>query len=551
MRFLRLGAVLGTAAGLVTAWSFVQPTIPIGDAANSVPSSVTYYVSPRGHDAADGTSRATAWRTLTRASKATLRPGDRLLFEGGYQYSGHLRLGPADGGNPRDPVLVSSYGQGHATISSPASGIVVFDTGGIIIRGLVMVGQAAMSPADSGIQMYSDRARGMLRHVVIDNVDISGFGFGIAIGAVHDGAGFSNVRVTRSSLHDNLNAGLVSYGPDYDPKAPGYAHHGIYVSDVRAFNNFGDPANVTRNTGSGIELGSVWTATVVHSQAYNNGGKGGAIREGPIGIWAFDSTGVLFAHDVSHDNTSATVHDGGGFGLDRETSDSVMQYNLSYHNHGAGFLLYSALNAPAPQVGNTVRFNVSYGDAVGDHHVYGAMTAGGWVKNGTFYQNTIVLTRDNKQPVVKLTGILHHVRMFNNILVAASGPVVEVVPPLNKDLAQTMTTANVLLAGNDYLATAGPLFVQWGIHVEYFSIDAWRAATNEEQVGGRSTGLTVPPLFVGPLSGPRGGAAFALRKSSPLIGAGLNLLALFGIQPGPVDYSGMPGVVTKPNVGAQ
>lgn len=550
MRFLRLGAVLGTAASLVTAWSFVEPRIPIG-AVVSGPSFVTYYVSPTGHDKAAGTSPATAWRTLTRASMATFRPGDRLLFRGGYQYSGHLKLGPADGGDPRNPVRVSSYGTGRATISSDASGIIVFDTGGIVIRGLVLVGKAALSPADSGIQMYSDRTTGMLHHVVIANVDISGFGFGIAIGAVHDGAGFSNVRITHSALHGNLNAGLVSYGPDYDPKAPGYAHQGIYVSNVRAFNNLGDPANLTRNTGSGIELGSVRNAAVVHSQAYHNGGKGGATREGPIGIWAFDSIGVLLAHDVSHDNTSASVHDGGGFGLDRETSNSVMEDNLSYHNHGAGFLLYSALNAPAPQVGNTVRFNISYGDAVGSHHVYGAMTAGGWVRNGTFYQNTIVLTRGNKQPVVKLTGILHNVRMFNNILVAASGPVVEVVPPLNKALAQTMTTANAFLAGNDYLATAGPLFVQWGVKTEYFSISAWRASTNEEKVGGKSTGLALTPLFLGPLSGPAGGGVFALKKISPLIGAGLNLKLLFGLRPGTLDYAGKLYVATKPNIGAQ
>lgn len=547
MRFLRAGAVLGVAASLVTGWHFVQPRV---SSSGSSATPVTYYVSPTGHDKASGTSPATAWRTLARASRAALLPGTRLLLRGGGQYTGQLRLDTSDGGNPRNPVLVSTYGTGRATISSSSSGIVVFDTGGITVSGLTIIGQNAMSSATSGIQMFSDRTSGMLSHVVIDRVNVSGFGYGIAIGAVHDGAGFRNVWITSSALHGNLDAGLISYGPDFNPKAPGYAHQGIHVWNVRAFKNLGDPANTTRNTGSGIELGSVASATVINSRAYQNGGKGGATREGPIGIWAYDSTRVLLAHDISYDNTSGTVHDGGGFGLDRETSDSVMEYNLSYHNHGAGFLLYSALNAPAPQRNNVVRFNISYGDAVGDHHVYGAMTAGGWVDNGTFYQNTIILTRGNKQPVVKLTGILHHVRMFNNILVAASGPVVEVVPPLNKALAHPMTTANALLAGNDYRATAGPLFVQWGLKTEYFSIAAWQAATGEEKAGGKATGLTLDPLFVGPLSGPRGAAGFVLRKGSPLVGAGLNLNLLFGITPGKTDLAGKPYAVIKPNIGA-
>ncbi|HEX9030380.1 MAG TPA: right-handed parallel beta-helix repeat-containing protein [Streptosporangiaceae bacterium] len=551
MSFLKVGAVLGVAASLVTGWHFVQPRGGLGvGSSGSSATPVTYYVSPAGRNTATGTSPATAWRTLARASKAALLPGTRLLLRGGHQYSGQLRLGAADGGNPRKPVLISTYGTGRATISSSSSAIVVIDTGGITIRGLTIVGQHAMSPANSGIQMYSDRTTGMFGHVFVDRVNISGFGYGIALGAAHDGAGFANVRITNSALHGNLDAGLISYGPDYNPKAPGYANHGIYVSHVRAFRNLGDPANTTRNTGSGIELGSVASATVVNSQAYQNGGKGGATREGPIGIWAYDSTRVLLAHDVSHDNTSASVHDGGGFGLDRETSDSVMEYNLSYHNHGAGFLLYSALNAPAPQRNNVVRFNLSYGDATGGHHVYGAMTAGGWVDNGTFYQNTIILARGNKQPVVKLTGILHHVRMFNNILVAASGPVVEVVPPLNKALAHPMTTADALLAGNDYRATAGPLFVQWGLKTEYFSIGAWRAATGEEKAAGKAVGLTLNPLFAGPLSGPRGAAGFVLRKGSPLIGAGLNLKLLFGITAGKVDFAGKPYSVTRPNIGA-
>ena len=54
----------------------------------------------------------------------------------------------------------------------------------------------------------------MLDHVVIRRVDISGYGYGIAIGADHDNAGFRNVWVSASSLHGNLDgrhAALASW----------------------------------------------------------------------------------------------------------------------------------------------------------------------------------------------------------------------------------------------------------------------------------------------------------------------------------------------------
>jgi hypothetical protein len=548
MRILRLGAVVGIAAGLVGAWTAVGPG---NGSASQQSGPTTYYIRPGGNDTAAGTSPATAWRTLARASQAQLLPGDRLMLCGGHSYSGTLKLDTYDGGSATKPVQISSYGTGRATIVSRTSGIVVYDTGGIAISRLAIAGNHAMNAADVGIQLFSDRKRGRVGHVRISKVDISGFGWGIAIGADYDGAGFRNVSITHSALHGNLDAGLLSYGPDFNPKAPGYAHENFYISHVRAFGNLGDPANLTRNTGSGIELGSVSHATVTHSAAYHNGGRGGATTEGPIGMWAYESTRVLFSHDVSHDNTSASVHDGGGFGLDLETSDSVMEYNLSYHNHGAGFLLYSALNVPTPQTGNTVRFNISYNDAIGAHHIYGAMTAGGRVNYGRFYQNTIVLTKGNTQPVVKLTGVLHHVQMYNNILVAANGPFVQVVPTLYKSLNHPMTTVNVFLAGNDYVTTGTKWFIGWNSKTFYFSLATWRRATGEEKIGKKLTGLSAAPRFVGPVSGAAGGAGFKLGPLSRLRNAGLNLRLLFNIQPGTVTFAGTRYVVVKPNIGAQ
>ncbi|HEX9554533.1 MAG TPA: hypothetical protein VF983_15110 [Streptosporangiaceae bacterium] len=541
MRVFRAGAIVCVAASLVTGWTLLDPAIK---AASSPTGPPTFYVRPGGHDTAAGTSPATAWRTLARASRAVLRPGTRLLLLGGNQYHGSLLLSSADAGNAKAPVLVSSYGKGRATIVSSTNGIMVFDTSGVTIRDLVITGNGAGSASTAGIQMYSDRTSGRLGHVFVSKVDISGFGFGIAIGATHDGAGFRNVRVASSALHSNLDAGLASYGPDFDPAAPGYAHQGIYLSHVRAFRNLGDPANTIRNTGSGIELGSVAGAKVVNSQAYGNGGAGGSVTEGPIGMWAYDSTRVVMAHDVSHGNKSSNVHDGGGFGLDRETSRSVLEYDLSYGNHGAGLLLYSAPAAPAAQNGNVIRFNISYGDARARNHVIGGMAVGGRVNNASLYQNTVVIAGSNSQPAFKTTGVEHHIRVLNNILVAASGPVVETV--------QRKTTREVFFAGNDYYVAPGRTWlVQWGKSSQYLSLATWRGATGDERVNGKPTGHVVAPRFIGPLTGSGGGVGFKLGHRSKLIQAGINLRRLFGIHPGAITFSGQAYQVLAPNVGAQ
>jgi hypothetical protein len=544
MQFLRAAAILAVAAILVAGWTLVQPAIQPARWLASTLRAPTFYVRPGGHDTASGTSPATAWRTLARASRAILRPGDKLLLLGGHAYYGELVIGPKDAGRPGKPILVSSYGRGRATISSAKSGITIYNTRGVGIRNIVITGNHAMRPGTAGIQMYSSRLSGPLGHVYISKVNISRFGFGIAIGAAHDGGGFRNVQIRQASLHANLDAGLVSYGPDFNAAAPGYAHRDIYVSHVKVFGNLGDHHEVAHNSGSGIELGAVNGATVTRSVAYGNGGAGGATTEGPIGIWAYDSTRVAFTHDVSHNNRSNNARDGGGFGLDRECSHSVMEYNLSYDNHGAGFLLFSAKEAAGASNNNVVRFNISYDDARGGKLVTGGMAAGGKVRNSLFYQNTIVIARGNTQPAFKVTGLEHNVKVLNNILAGGSQKVVVAAEP--------MTTDNIAFAGNDYVAPSGVRVFQWGTHHQYESLSAWRLATGEEhKILGRDTGLTAWPWFVGPLSGTRGGAGFRLRRDSKLRRAGLNLFRNFGIRPGPVTFAGSPYHLRAPNIGAQ
>ncbi|MCW0214275.1 MAG: right-handed parallel beta-helix repeat-containing protein [Pseudonocardia sp.] len=236
--------------------------------------------------------------------------------------------------------------------------VVVLDTSGVEVRDLTLVGAGSVRPGSAGVWFFSDLPDGqVLGNVAVSQVEASGFVNGIEVGSEHAGNGFRDVRIEDSVVHDNRDAGVAVYGPEFDPAAPRYAHEEVSVTGVTASGNVDDPANTRRNTRSGIVRGG----SVSRSVAHDNGGSGGA-GEGPVGIWAYDSTGIVIEHNLSYRNRTATLTDGGGFALDQNTADSVLQYNLFYDNHGPGSLVHTGQDNDAHH-GSTVRFNVSSGDA--------------------------------------------------------------------------------------------------------------------------------------------------------------------------------------------
>jgi hypothetical protein len=512
----------------------------------------TYYVSPAGSNSAAGTSPATAWQTLARVNSVQLRPGDRVLLKGGDRFAGELIFTKADAGSAADPVVVGSYGSGRATIASDnSSGIVIYDTAGIDVENLVITSESAPRPVGIGINLYSDLpGNRKLSHIRIDNVDVSYFVYGIGIGGGRGATGFRDVWVLDSTLHDNLDDGLISYAPAFSSAHPEYAHEDIYISHVHAYQNPGDPEDTTTNTGNGIVLGNVRHASIAWSTANDNGGKGAA-SEGPVGIWAYDSTGVVIEHNLSYDNRTSNLSDGDGFGLDENTLDSYLQYNVSYDNAGAGYLLYSAQEGSA-QKGNVVRFNISSGDGQTSDY-YGGITLIGQISDTAIYQNTVVMRAraGTTNPALRLVGSASRITVRNNIFVTRrGGPIVAAYTSL--------TTAQALLQGNDYDTTAGAWTVAWG-DVTYKTLADWRSATGQEQLRRRATGFAVDPDLEGPAlslhatsaGDPQIGACFTLRPTSPLLRAGLGLLALFGTRTGGVTFSGIHASGDDPDVGAE
>jgi hypothetical protein len=88
------------------------PASGVRSAVNASPADGrTFYVdSLRGRDQAAGTSPATAWQSLARASAARLRPGDKLLLKRGDRWSGTLTIGAS--GMSSNRIVIDAYGSG-------------------------------------------------------------------------------------------------------------------------------------------------------------------------------------------------------------------------------------------------------------------------------------------------------------------------------------------------------------------------------------------------------------------------------------------------------
>jgi hypothetical protein len=499
-----------------------------------------YYVSLNGNDDNAGTAGTAAWRTLARVNTATLRSGDRVLLHGGSTFAGNLVFDTTDGGTDIAPLTLMSYGTGRATISaSSGKGVSVYNRAAIRIANVRIVGANAADT--SGIVLYTDKsAASPHTYVRIEDTDVSGFGEdGIQIGAWSGAPGFRSVQIVRTSVHDNGRTGILTFADRRN------VHRDVYVGYSKAFNNRGIAGQAT-NTGSGIVFGGVDGGTIERSVAHGNGALSTA-SEGPVGIWVYDSARIVIQHNESYANRTGGKADGGGFDLDQNVTDSILQFNYSHDNDGAGYLIAHRY-ADNSHRNNVIRYNVSQND--GQKNGYGAIEIWGRTVDTAIYHNTVVTSSSravrfwNSSVGVRSQGV----RFLNNIFYAGGTlPLVEVS-------ADQIAGAGVTLAGNSYYAPSG-FSVRWGA-AQYTSLSAFRNV-GQEQVAGVTAGTSGDPGLSSAGSGPTFDDAMQLEtldayrlvSTSGIRDRGIDLRA-FAIDPGARDFFGTPLTGSLPDPGA-
>ena len=504
----------------------------------------SYFVSSAGDDANPGTSIGTAWATINKVNSTSFLPGDALYFEGGKTFIGNIHLTDVDANDPDNLFVISSYGTGRATINAGTSyGFYAYNTQGFSLSNLIFDGNNTSTNSGEGILIFSDLPGNIkFSNISITDIEIKNFGEeGVKIYTMQNLTGFQNVTLTNLSVHDVTKNGIIVYG-FIAQSLVGWQHKNVTVSSCEVYNVPGSsvPANYE---GSGIVLEGVDGGLIQYCVAHDNGNNN-TFCGGPVGIWALESNNVAIQYCESYRNHSGSGCDGAGFDLDGGVTNSLIQYNYSHENDGAGYLLGQYDHA-RPWTNNTIRYNISQNDGVMNEGSIDLFKGPGTSMNGAYIYNNVIYvspqaaSSDECAVLFKnwMTGI-NNVVFYNNIFFTTG----------NVPLVNIPAGYSAFFAGNIYWPSGGAfsIFYQGNL---YPSLSSWRAATGNEKVSGINTGFNSNPLLTN--AGAGGTIGFGVSLSSlnaykissmvsPAYHAALDLSTLFSIDAGTIDFWGTP-----------
>ena len=306
-----------------------------------------YYVNNKGSDSNSG-DKSYPFHSIDHINKMRFSPGDKIFFSGGQNFHGKLTLDSSSGGLENNPISLDAYGRGKANIYSGAQlAISLYKKNYLLINHLHLIGAGRkLGNHSSGLALIN------CKKIILKNCEINGFQkSGLQIFASED------IVVDNIVAHDNGYAGISVEG-NYQQKDS----KNILIQNSKAFNNPGDPTNLTSHSGNGIVVGSCKGVVIHFCTATANGWDMPRTGNGPVGIWAFEADSILIQHCISYKNrTSKGGEDGGGFDLDGGVTNSIIQYCLSYGNEGSGFGIFQYAGA-SPWYNNTIRCNISEND---------------------------------------------------------------------------------------------------------------------------------------------------------------------------------------------
>ncbi len=382
-------------------------------------------------------------------------------------------------------------------------------------------------------------------NISITDIEIKNFGAeGIRISSSNNLTGFQNLTLSNLSVHDVTKNGII-ISSDITQSLVGWPHKNVSISNCEVYNVPGSIATSALE-GNGIVIAGADGGIIQYCVAHDNG-MNNSVCGGPGGIWSLESNDITIQFCESYRNHSGTGCDGMGFDLDGGMTNSIMQYNYSHDNDGAGYLMGQYKNA-RPWSNNTVRYNISQNDGVLNEGGINLFKGPGTTMSGAnIYNNTIYVSpqpaNGNESAVFFTnftTGIANAV-FYNNIFFSAGG-----VPFINIPVGYS-----AFFAGNIYWPVSGT-FLIWYQGNNYSSLESWRAATANEVVGGTQTGFNDDPLLNNVGAGGTIGYGNSLTSlnaykiqniSSPAYQAALDLNSLFLIHPGNTDFWGtiLPG----------
>lgn len=513
---------------------------------------ITYYVSPTGNDNSSGTAIDQAWKSIAKINSTTFLPGDIVLFEGGNTFNGGITLDNTDGNNPLNSVLISSYGTGKAIINSGSgNGFYAKNTQGITVSNLIFEGSGMASNTGDGVTFFTDLSGNIkLSKINVKNVEVRNYGkTGISIVATSGNTGFKDVIIDGVHVHHVKKDGIITRGFTMQSHI-GWSHINVVIRNTEVDNVTGY-ADASSHRGSGIILGQVDNGLIEKTAAHHNG-SGNTHCGGPGGIWAWDSNNITIQNSESYFNSSGSGCDGLGFDFDGGVTNSLMQYNYSHDNDGAGYLL-GQYDYARPWSNNVVRYNISENDGRTNGSGFTLFNGPGSSMSGCkIYNNTVYETPSATNSGVAGFNIIDwykgitNIEVYNNIFQTTGGAYLVDIP----------AGYTVKFVGNLYWSTGGTFKIVYQGQT-YNTLTAFRTGTGNEKLGSTLTGIVANPnlknvgnggtMFPNPVTQLN---AYTLGAGSPAIDAGLDLMSSFSINAGAHDFFNNSILAGSADIGA-
>jgi len=361
-----------------------------------------YYVDSQfGDDSQNGTSPATAWKSLERVNQEVFHPGDRILFKSGTRYEGQLK--PQGSGAAGRPILIDQYDDGV----KPR-----IDGGGVMPAALYLYNVEYWEVNNLEITNHGDQREphrcgvylhlqdfGTAHHIHLRNLDVhdvngslvkqEGAGYGI----LWHNEGWQNKSRFDGLLIENCHLwrcernGILGHSA-YWKRQDWYPSLHVVIRGNLLEQIPGDGIVPIGCDGALVEYNVMRDCPRLLPEG-----------DAAAGIWPWSSDNTVIQYNEVSDHKAPW--DAQGFDADWNCRDTLIQYNYRHDNEG-GFLLVCTngqigLPANVGNVDSVIRYNVSINDglrAVGKHAgVSPIFHISGPVKNTKIYNNVIYVNR--------------------------------------------------------------------------------------------------------------------------------------------------------------
>lgn len=339
-------------------------------AVTSTANARNYYVdASSGCDSNPGLTPASAWKSLARASRASLQPGDSLLLARGGWWEDRLDITAS--GAPDSPIVITAYGCGEKPrIAAPDSAmwaVRILNSDYLTLSSIDISNYGSTRlPGRTGVKV-ENRAHGTSRGITLTDLDIHDVN-GSLIKEAGGGSGiFVECSPGREKKPSNFDGLTIS-----DCTVRRCERNAMIWSAPWSRKEWYPSRNVivTRNLieevpGDGIvPIGC--DGAVIEYNVMRRSPSRMPVAEAAAGIWPWscDNTVIRFNEVSDHH----AMWDGQGFDSDYNCRNTHIEYNYSHDNIGGFLLVCNAgpgefdQSLSAGNDGSVIRYNISVAD---------------------------------------------------------------------------------------------------------------------------------------------------------------------------------------------